>query len=89
MARTIRMTDSISRLDALVVFVLLILLGFVLYALVYQPIPKDNMTLFAALSTGTVGMGLGSYIGYRFGSSKGSTAKDDAITELTKKVPDQ
>ena len=83
------MNDATDRLDALVILGLLVMLGFVLWSLVFVGIPKDNMTLFASLSSGTVGLGIGSYLGYRFGSSKGSAAKDATITAMADKAANQ
>ncbi len=78
-----------DRLDALVIFGFLVLLGGVLAALVFRTIPADNMPLFAALSSGVLGSGLGAYVGFRWGSSKGSAAKDATIATLAAKAPDQ
>lgn len=83
------MTEGNDRLDALVIFGFLVLIGGVLWSLVFETIPDKNMPLFAALSSGVLGSGLGAYVGYRWGSSKGSAAKDETITQLTQKVPNQ
>lgn len=78
-----------NRLDAAVVLSLIVLLGGVLLILAFVQIPKDNLTLFGSIGSGVVGAGIAAYIGYRWGSSKGSQAKDDAIATLTNKVADQ
>ena len=83
------MNDLSDRLDALVIMALLSLLGFALWALVFVNIPEKNETLFAAVVGTVLGGGLGAYIQYRWGSSKGSQAKDATIANLTAKVPDQ
>jgi hypothetical protein len=83
------MNDLTDRLDAFVVVSLVLLLGGILAALVFVPIPKDNVELFSALASGVVGAGVGAYVGYRFGSSKGSAAKDQTISALSAKVPSQ
>lgn len=77
------MNDPNTRLDAFVVIGLLLLLAGILATLAHVPIPKDNQTLFAALAM-AVSSGLSLYLGYRWGSSKGSAAKDATIADLAK-----
>lgn len=83
------MSDLLDRLDAFLVVALVLLMGGILTALIFVPIPKDNEELFSALASGVVGSGIGAYIGYRWGSSKGSATKDETISALTQKVKDQ
>lgn len=72
------------RLDVAVVLALLGMVTLILLALVFVPIPDKNQTLFTSISTALVTGGLGSYFGYRWGSSKGSASKDATIADLTK-----
>jgi hypothetical protein len=83
------MSDQNGRLDALVITVLLFLLGSAVFILAFVPIPDKNQDLFSALVGGVIGASIMAFINNRYGSSKGSAAKDDAIAALTKKVPDQ
>lgn len=77
------MNDTINRLDVVVILGLLTLLAGVFVALTFVTIPTENRTLFAALAM-IVGNGLGVYLGYRWGSSRGSAAKDQTIADLAK-----
>lgn len=76
-------TNNTARLDAILIVGYLILLAAVILILSDHPIPKDNMSLFAALAMG-VHTGLGIYIGYRWGSSRGSAMKDQALADAAK-----
>lgn len=78
-----------NRLDTAVILALLVILAGVLLVLAFVPVPDKNMTLFAALASGVVGAGVGSWVGFRWGSSTSSQAKDATIASLTTKVPDQ
>lgn len=78
------MNDTASRLDALVIVALIFLLGSALYILAFVSIPDKNSSLFAAIVGGVIGSGLTAYIQNRWGSSKGSAAKDTTIAALTK-----
>lgn len=71
-----------SLLDFVVVVSLILLTAGILFALVFVPIPEKNATLFAALSGGVVGSSLTAYVQWRWGSSKGSAAKDQTISEM-------
>lgn len=71
--------ESSDQLDAAVIIILLFTLVGVLIALVFIPIPKDNVELFSALASGVIGSGVSGYLGYRFGSSRGAAAKDAVI----------
>lgn len=82
------MPPSDIRLDAAVFFALLFLLGSAIYILAFVPVPDKNMTLFAALVGGVIGSGVTTFVQWRWGSSKGSAAKDETIAALTTKVPD-
>lgn len=57
--------------------------------LAFVHIPKENGTLFTTLVTSLVVGGLLTFIGFLWGSSKGSAAKDETIASLTTQVPDQ
>lgn len=58
----------------------LIMLGFVLYVLVYRHIPDDNKTLFIHFIGIIEGVAL-SIFGYYFGTSKGSTDKNKLLNK--------
>ena len=51
-------------------------------ALIYIPIPKDNQDSLILL-IGIISGGIGSLVGYYFGSSKGSQKKSDLIEKIT------
>ena len=53
----------------------IVLLAFCIAAIVFVPIPKEQMNLFTALAMGVVGT-FGTIIGFLFGSSLGSRNKD-------------
>ena len=74
-----------SRLDAALVLGLLIILGGAVAVLAFVAVPKDNQSLLAALLGAVVGGGLTAYVNYRWGSSRGSAAKDETIAALAKK----
>lgn len=71
--------DNTDQLDAAVIIILLFTLVGVLIALVFIPIPKDNVELFSALASGVIGSGVSGYLGYRFGSSRASQAQQAVI----------
>ena len=81
--------DETSRLDQLVIVALLFLLGSALFILAFVDIPDKNSSLFSAIIGGVIGSGLTAYIQNRWGSSKGSAAKDATIAAALQKVPDQ
>jgi hypothetical protein len=58
----------------------LVMLGFVLYVLVYRHIPDDNKTLFIHFIGIIEGVAL-SIFGYYFGTSKGSTDKNKLLNK--------
>lgn len=57
----------------------LLLMAGCLVAVVFVPIPKEQLNLFTALASGVIGSGLGAIVGYLFGSSLGSKNKDAAL----------
>lgn len=69
---------------ALVVWLLAMATGAMLI-LAFVTIPKENGTLFTTLVTSLVVGGLLTFIGYLWGSSKGSQSKDDVISNLAQK----
>ena len=71
-----------SWLDVIVVLGLLFLMGSALYILAFVNIPDKNSSLFSALVGGVIGAGLMAYINNRWGSSRGSLAKDATIATL-------
>lgn len=77
-----------DKLAAFVVVALVFILGSVLYILAFVDIPDKNQTLFASIAGGVVGASIMAYINNRYGSSKGSAAKDATIADLTTKVKD-
>lgn len=62
------------------------LLAAILFILAFVTIPDKNMTLFTSLASGVIGSGVGTFIGFRWGSSKSSQAKDATIAQM--KNPD-
>lgn len=56
--------------------ILLLILAAILGVLAFRQIPKDNMTLFASLASGVIGAGVGTYMGFIWGSAKKATAAE-------------
>ncbi len=57
------------KFDQIFAGALLVGLFAVLLILAFVQIPEKNMTLFASLASGVVGAGIGTYIGFRWGSA--------------------
>lgn len=81
--------DSDLKLDTAVILALIFLMGSALFILAFVNIPDKNQTLFAALVGGVIGSGMTAYINYRWGSSKGSAAKDAMMATMAEKLPNQ
>jgi hypothetical protein len=73
-----------SRLDVAVVLGLMFQISMGGAALVFLNIPKDNVTLFAALLM-VVMNGFSLYLGYRWGASKSGATKDATIAAMVPK----
>lgn len=73
--------------DQAFAMVLLLLLGGVLAVLAFHTIPKDNMTPFVAISTGVIGAGVGTYIGFVWGSAKKVTDTPAALAAPAPAAP--
>jgi membrane protein DedA with SNARE-associated domain len=58
---------------------IVLLMGACLAAVVFVPIPKDQLNLFTALASGVIGSAFGGLAGYLYGSSLGSKNKDSAL----------
>jgi len=65
-----------SLLQLIIAAGVLALMGFCLAAVVFVAIPKEQLNLFTALASGVVGGAFGVVVGFLFGSSLGSRAKD-------------
>lgn len=50
--------------------------------LAFVNIPDKNLPIFASLVSGGIVGTLGLYAGYRYGSSRGSAAKDGVISDM-------
>ena len=59
------------------------LLAAALGGLMFVPVPTDNRDLAIAIVTGVLGASVKDIVGYYFGSSKGSAAKDETIARLS------
>lgn len=81
--------DMNTRLDTVVILAVLFLISSAMFILAFVNIPDKNQTLFAALVGGVIGASLSTYVSYRWGSSKGSSVKDDTISQLMTKVSDK
>lgn len=81
--------DGDSSLDKLVISGLLFLLGAAVFVLAFVTIPPKNEDLFSALVGGVIGASIMAFINNRYGSSKGSAAKDATIASLAQKAPDK
>lgn len=75
--------------DDLFGLLFIVLLAAVLGILAFVAIPKENQQLFTALASGVIGSGVGTFIGFRWGSSKSSQAKDATIASLADPTPPQ
>jgi hypothetical protein len=74
-----------SRVDVMAFLVGLTVMGVFLImvlALIYVPIPSENRDSLTLL-IGIVSGGVGTIVGYYFGSSKGSQKKSDLIEKIT------
>lgn len=76
--------NGADKLDAAVILLLMVMLGGVLAVLAFVNIPDKNETLFAAIAGGVVGASFTAYIQWRWGSSKGSAMKDQALADMAK-----
>jgi hypothetical protein len=77
--------DFMSRVDMMAFLVGLTVMGCfitITLALIYIPIPKENRDSLSIL-LGIISGGVGSLVGYYFGSSKGSAKKNDIIEKIT------
>lgn len=62
----------------------LMVLGFLAWALVYMPIPQENQNAITVL-LGVVAAQVSGVVGYYFGSSASSKAKDETISNMSSK----
>ena len=62
----------------------LAILAFIAWALVYMPIPSENQNAITVL-LGVVAAQVSGVVGYYFGSSAGSKAKDEALVDAAKR----
>lgn len=60
------------------------ILGFIAWALVYMPIPAENQNAITVL-LGVVAAQVSGVVGYYFGSSASSKAKDETISNMSTK----
>jgi len=60
------------------------ILGFIAWALVYMPIPQENQNAITVL-LGVVAAQVSGVVGYYFGSSASSKAKDETISSMSSK----
>lgn len=60
------------------------ILAFIAWALVYMPIPQENQNAITVL-LGVVAAQVSGVVGYYFGSSASSKAKDDTISNMSAK----
>lgn len=60
------------------------ILGFIAWALVYMPIPQENQNAITVL-LGVVAAQVSGVVGYYFGSSASSKAKDETISNMSSK----
>ncbi len=72
-----------QRLDAAIIFALIFVMVAALGILAFVNIPAQNQTLFTTVVTGIVGF-IGIYVGFRWGTSKSSAAKDATIASVVK-----
>lgn len=72
-----------GKLDAAVVLLAFALAAGVMAALVFKEIPEKNLSLFSALALGIWSV-VTTYVGYRWGSSRGSAMKDQALADMAK-----
>jgi hypothetical protein len=79
--------DISNWLDALIISGLLFLLGSAIFILAFVTLPPKNEDLFSALVGGVIGASLMAYVNNRWGSSRGSAAKDETISTLVAQTP--
>lgn len=61
---------------------LLVAVLVVLGVLAFVDIPKENVELFTAIASGVIGASFVMWCNYRWGSSRGSAAKDVTIATM-------
>jgi len=73
---------------ALIAFAMIGMLGWLLWALLFNEVPKENRDLVIALASGIVGACVKDIVGYYYGSSKGASdanaRADKALDVATK-----
>jgi len=65
-----------SLLQLIIATGVMTLMSFCLVAVVFVAIPKEQLNLFTALASGVIGGAFGIVVGFLFGSSLGTRAKD-------------
>ena len=81
--------EFLAKIDILQLSVGILVMGaflLITYALIYIPIPPQNQAALNIL-LGIISAGVGSLVGYYFGSSKGSQKKTDLIDKITDQLP--
>lgn len=74
---------KIPTIPAIIVCALLLLWGLIVAAVLFVPVPEGNRDMLNIL-IGAVGGTVTTIVGYHFGSSSGSAAKDATIHEMSK-----
>ena len=77
--------EFVSKVDVMAFLVGTVVMGtfmIMVLALIYIPIPPDNRDSLTLL-IGIIAGGVGTIVGYYFGSSKGSQKKSDLIEKIT------
>lgn len=73
-----------SPLDAGIIMILLLMLTGSLAVLAFVTVPHDNLPVFIALASNGIVAPIVAYVSFRWGSSKGSQAKDETIASMAK-----
>jgi hypothetical protein len=71
-------------LDAAVVILALLIVGFIAWALVYRAIPENQLAVLSSIGSGILGTIIGAYAGYRWATSKQAS---ETIANLAAKSP--
>lgn len=85
----IEATKSVeSPLDAAIILLLIMLGAGTLTILAFVTIPDKNLPIFSAFGAALITGPIGAYVGFRWGSSKGSQDKDATIATMAASTGD-
>lgn len=78
-------TTDYGWLDAAVVLMALVIVGFISASLVFMRIPDNQLAILASIASGIIGTVVGAYAGYRWTVSKQAS---DTIADMARRSTD-